>query len=260
MPNLIWFEWEKCPDGYSIETLEQDFVVGRDDGLLQGTFSPSQSAPAWVRALPIITPNDVWRNYLVPKSDRVLRFEPLKGNDAAFMEYAECFDSVSNLLRFVEKYGPPHQAQYPDGSAWLDNWVVEDNQNEANWMRDAVLCWDEAKQSGDYRRLIHSFNTATFFDTDEDYDEDDEGMARMRLRLRSYPGVDLPTLSVVPSDLDSALWLQFAQAVSANTQLQRCAVCPTWFAYGTGTGRRKSAHYCSDKCRKAAHRQRKSNG
>ena len=260
MPNLIWFEWEKCPDGYSIETLERDFVDDRDDGILSGTFYPSRHAPAWVRALPLITVGDVLRDYLVSKSNRTLRFEPLKDNNAAFREFADCSESQSNMLRFVEKYGLPNHGHYPGGGAWLENWDLEENENSAEWMCDAIKSWDEANRTGDYRALVHSFNTATFFGDEEDHDEDDKGIAHMRLQMRVHPGRKLPTLSVVPYDLESALWLQFAQTISANTQLQRCAVCPTWFAYGTGTGRRKSAHYCSDRCRKAAHRQQKANG
>ena len=75
--------------------------------------------------------------------------------------------------------------------------------------------------------------------------------------LRQHPGSIRNTLYLTPDGLLRAMELQFLQTVSNDTQLRKCAICPTWFSYGTGTGRRKSAHYCSDRCRKAAHRRHK---
>ena len=43
-------------------------------------------------------------------------------------------------------------------------------------------------------------------------------------------------------------------AISGDFQIDKCSWCPNWFCFGVGTGRRKSSLYCSDRCRKAAHR------
>ena len=60
-----------------------------------------------------------------------------------------------------------------------------------------------------------------------------------------------PLLHVVPENLLSAMWLQLAQHVSSSKGLRQCAHCSKWFEHGTGTGRRRTGHYCEDKCRKA---------
>lgn len=62
-----------------------------------------------------------------------------------------------------------------------------------------------------------------------------------------------PQLRVAPTDLLNGLWIQLAEAVSADLKIRRCdfPICGTPFAYGPGTGRRSSARYCSPKCQKA---------
>ena len=102
-------------------------------------------------------------------------------------------------------------------------------------MQAYIELWEKSKQEKDFRELITEFNNK------EGSIRNWEPYARVEVLLR--PTVAEPSLCVVPRDLDAALWLQFAQAVSNNTQLQRCSVCPAWFTYGTGTGRRKSAQY-----------------
>ncbi len=49
-------------------------------------------------------------------------------------------------------------------------------------------------------------------------------------------------------DLLSAMWLQFAQAVTGEFQLKECPVCHTYFQVGPG-GRRADATTCGDTCR-----------
>lgn len=258
MPNLIWFEWEKCPDGYTIEILEPEFLGVRDERKILSGSSASERAPAWVHKLFQHENFNVYETYFVAKSDRVLRFRPLEGADAAFMELSECWESDSNILQFVDNYGL--LLTFPSYKRVADDWSVDEFHEVAGSMTDAVESWQEAKRTGDFDGLIHAFNTSNMFeDPDPETDEEGPPVAALQLQLRRPTGgTGLPILSVVLEDLKSALWLQFAQAVSSSTQLRRCAVCPTWFVYGTGTGRRKSAHYCSDRCRKAAHRRQKS--
>ena len=62
-------------------------------------------------------------------------------------------------------------------------------------------------------------------------------------------------LCVVPSDLLSALWLQFAQSVDGNTGYKQCPECAKWFEVAPGTGR-ADKQYCSNTCRSRAHRHR----
>jgi hypothetical protein len=61
---------------------------------------------------------------------------------------------------------------------------------------------------------------------------------------------------LVPPDLMSAMWLQFAQFACSQAQLFRCQRCRKPFLGGTGTGRRRTAKFCLDACKVAAFRER----
>jgi len=56
-----------------------------------------------------------------------------------------------------------------------------------------------------------------------------------------------------PSNLLAAMWLQFAQAVTEEFQLQICEGCGKYFQVGPG-GRRADAKTCSDACRQRKNR------
>src|SRR5262245_54375330 len=61
---------------------------------------------------------------------------------------------------------------------------------------------------------------------------------------------------VVPRNLLTALWLQFAQSVVEGREFGRCKTCQAWFETST-PGTRKSRVYCSDSCKVKAHLERK---
>ena len=81
MPNLIWFEWEKCPDGYTIEELRAEYLTFERDEI--GV--PTKSAPAWVSETSVwketderlFTPGLEFFDFpilmVVPKSERVVQ-------------------------------------------------------------------------------------------------------------------------------------------------------------------------------------------
>jgi len=56
-----------------------------------------------------------------------------------------------------------------------------------------------------------------------------------------------------PNNLLAAMWLQFAQAVTEEFQLQICEGCGKYFQVGPG-GRRADAKTCSDACRQRKNR------
>ncbi len=56
-------------------------------------------------------------------------------------------------------------------------------------------------------------------------------------------------------NLLSAMWLQFAQAVTSEFQLKKCPVCHTYFQAGPGA-RRIDAITCGGKCRQAKRKAR----
>jgi hypothetical protein len=86
---------------------------------------------------------------------------------------------------------------------------------------------------------------------------------KSHLEIVRVLGTEKLDLKMVPDSLIDALWLQFSQAVAGGARPRQCAQCASWFAYGVGVGRRRSAHHCSDRCRKTAWREaqrRKQNG
>ncbi len=58
-----------------------------------------------------------------------------------------------------------------------------------------------------------------------------------------------------PDNLLSALWLQFAQAVTGNKEYRQCRQCGAWYEILPGTTRSDRA-YCSNACRSKAYRSR----
>jgi hypothetical protein len=58
-----------------------------------------------------------------------------------------------------------------------------------------------------------------------------------------------------PDNLGGALWLQFAQAVTAGTRFRVCKECGEWFALPL-RGARITREYCTDACRIRAYRGR----
>ncbi len=51
--------------------------------------------------------------------------------------------------------------------------------------------------------------------------------------------------TLVPETLLDAIWLQLADALSANAEIRQCSQCWLWFPAGRGFGRRQDAKFCS---------------
>ena len=115
---------------------------------------------------------------------------------------------------------------------------------------EAVLHWYTHVLFTQY--LIKSWNESSRSGSLDGFIENFDNLPGLNIVLRKSFEEGQIALHISPTSLSTAITLQFFQAISSNFQLQRCAVCPTWFTFGTGTGRRKSALYCSNRCRKAA--------
>lgn len=74
-----------------------------------------------------------------------------------------------------------------------------------------------------------------------------------RLRISHVSGEG--ELIQEPDSLGSALWLQFAEAITNQTRFHVCKQCGEWFALPT-RGARISREYCSNSCRTRAYRGR----
>lgn len=166
---------------------------------------------------------------LEPKSDRTIRYRPLDEHPALFKEFAELDSSPEAILEFANKYGLLND-DGPPCRLWNDGIIT---------LKAAVILWERGAEEP----FIQAWNATKL------------GQISIKLVCRGQK--ETPGLAMVPSSLESAMYIQLAQAITGNRGLQRCLWCATWFLFGAGTGRRKSAHYCSDHCRKVAHRHRK---
>ncbi len=237
MPELLFFEWERDHDGYRLVN-RADVVhpAPRDTSLV---YTP----PRHMRFERIaVQPAARLDRVLIPIGRRTLTYRPLEENKALFRQFADTTPSPDGVQSFANNYGLlwcyPWSYQYG-----LLVWA-----NEISEMRRAVEQWEKARETGDdWSPLVNAISQrSNEFDLSIDFSRP--------------PGRERPMFTIRPPDLITALWVQFAQAVTANTPISRCSWCPTWFAYGSGTGRRRSSQYCSDRCRKAAHRYRKEAG
>lgn len=247
MPNLIRFEWPKSENGYTIEEFKFD-EIENDGTVVRSTermefyehrkIKPKKDASkstidliSLVKGQGSAIDSYDLPYFIVPKGERKVIRRPLEQHSALFMEFADLENSDKAVLRFANEFGLLHGWHPVENLEW---WL-----HLVDLMRSAVEKWKTFKKEGDLKNFTDWFNNFRRITK-----------CSITIGPSSYP--NRPALYVEPSDLWSAMHLQFAQMISADAQLQRCATCPTWFTFGTGTGRRKSAHYCSDRCRKAA--------
>ena len=172
------------------------------------------------------------RGCLVPIGRAALRYRPLDECPGMFMEFARCKQTPESAKTFADKYGLLVSPNKPMPLVEFNSWIL--------MMVTALEFWEHGLKIQDLSPLIEGFNAR----------------ADMKAHVRFGTSWDdsHPALYIVPNNLLSARWLQFAQAVSSNTEFRKCLHCPAWFTYGPGTGRRKTAFYCSARCRRAAHR------
>jgi len=158
----------------------------------------------------------------------------IRDHQAIFKELAETRKTEAGVLQFANRYGllgsPPRGERDRGLPDTLDDW-----RTSITVFRRMVAAGD----AQDWPVLSHWFGEAQ--------------LGRMSAKL-PYWHTRGPVLHVVPNTLRSAIYVQLAQAYAHARKLRKCDArgCGRWFAYGAGTGRRASAKYCSDACRKAA--------
>ncbi len=296
---MISLEWEECPDGYTVQTLQPEYIryevenCDDGDGHWRLQAYPADDAPDWLRDTLIDDPHEnpwahgaVFRGdeaarratgvlmnepkfvrgekFIVPHSTRIISHTVIEDAPGAFMEFADCAESPDNTARFVSLYGYPTKVEellidqdYIRGTQIV---AFTSFQETADYMCEAIDMWERAKKTGDYRKLEIMFEHASFLDA-EDFDYNDieinEPLARLDVGLRlPSAGNTPPTLSMLPPDLETALWLQFAVAVTHAPRIRRCEECPTWFEVTPGKGRPEK-RFCSNACSMRAYRKRK---
>lgn len=228
MRDLLWFEWEKDLAGYSIAIKREDYewlkMAGRgvrevfEDGIRSGKVDFDEE--------PI----------LVPVGGEVLRYRPFELGSAIFREFAATPETQDGIMAFAAKYGRL-------GSSFFTSESVHYWCSKIHDLAAAVDTWDECIEKGDLTPFARVFNT---------YD-----LGQVTIKFGATRFGERPRLRLEPASLLDAMWIQFGQMADGEAQLKLCDWCPTWFAIGTGTGRRSTARFCSDTCRKASNRHEK---
>lgn len=84
----------------------------------------------------------------------------------------------------------------------------------------------------------------------------DRGFGDLRPVLMKSRNGRPPTLSLYVRDLPGFMCLEIGSLIAGSAKVLRCINCGTIFVAGSGTGRKRNAHYCSNRCRVAYQRAR----
>ena len=262
MTELLEFEWERRVDGYRLERLDADLLIfvqnladdhwPADDGWFINLVD--SSAPQWL--LDLINREDVDENalkhdlenasdgdrYLVANGRETERYRPVDMYPALFMELADSEDTREGAARFISRYGLPNVAKNTSIQTPADLWTMSRN----IWaIKSAVRSWEQYRKTGKAKAFIKGVTDALLTES------------HLHVELREMPEHDTLSMVIVPHSLIAAIWLQFAQAITANYGFRQCDECLTWFEVAPGKGRPEK-RFCSSACSMRAYRKRKS--
>ena len=169
---------------------------------------------------------------LIPKGKAVDERNFQSFGESIFRNFVDWEATPEEVLRFTNAYGFLSKWDYGGTKPFA---FVHDWQQRQQSLRSAVQTWE----AGDVSGLIERFNGP------------DLGELSTKLR----PNLTGSSVSLVlePRSLWSLMLVEFALHVSNKSGLKQCDWCTKWFPYGAGTGRRKTARFCSGACRKASH-------
>lgn len=241
MPDLLHFEWKRPKGGFELLKFDPNAIEERFEDELEDYIDFAISAaPEQTKELVRRAGGRLWLTEgdeepslaVVPVGNQYETYYPLKEYPTLFMEFATVNQDPESVIQFLNRYGLLEGFRKFTEVNFFLRCSME--------LKKAVDSWDNSRESRDYSQFIELFNRKS-----------------RTVELMLTNGIAAPILKITPPDLLDAIWIQFAQFVTGSNYLRRCAFCGTWFIFGTGTGRRKSAHYCSDRCRKAAFNARK---
>ena len=164
---------------------------------------------------------------LVPKTtNREIAYPlgPQPRNEVAFEIFAR-IERAEDVVTFADRFGPLY-GHDPEHIA--SQWFVA---------RDTVRSALDSWRRENYSDLVSTFSELP--------------IAHASLAMRPSTGAVALEPCVQPDSLRNALLWQLADAIKTDLKIRNCAWCDTPFAYGAGTGRRKTAIYCSGECQRA---------
>jgi hypothetical protein len=178
---------------------------------------------------------------IVSRGVRYEQYRPSK-IPALFVRFAvDTPNNAQGMLEFCNCFGTP-------GGTWSDMGSTREPPSaEHVLVRDLLASqWNLRRafrfhQEGNIRELIRTWNQ---------YGQ--TGLLRSELVM----GKDGLQMLLTPMDLVQAMWLQLAQLSCSRAPVFRCERCSTPFTVGSGTGRRKTAKFCSNACKVAAFKER----
>lgn len=255
----IKFPWERNAAGYDWADVPPDLFT---DETSDRKF-PRWSDPALVSDLVIggfgFGGRRAGGKYLLPRKtgEPPQVIYPLELDTGLFRNFSEVVPIPEEIRNFADKYGQlyRHVSSFYKGSGSgrerdsvnvtrLETW-----QDEIGRMRTAVDAW---------QRVRNRIGDVWQRGADVRYVTDTVAHINAALTFTiEQAGLGFESeLVATPLSLTDAMWYQYATAVSNNSEMKRCAECNIWFAFGRGTGRRRNAEFCSDRCRGIAHQKR----
>ena len=175
---------------------------------------------------------------LDPVSQEPDHYQPLEGFPALFQIFADTRLNAVGVCDFVTRFGPLY-SNVEGPTIDLSPFGWREYVRHIREMRTAIKKW----KNGDIGWICHML------------DAYERGNCKARLYAPDRDST--PQIFLTPDSLLSAMWLQLALAIAGGVKTRKCDWCGTWWVHGTGTRRRKSGRFCSDNCRKAAHKHSK---
>lgn len=246
----------------------------------------------WWRQLP--TRNRAAGLELEPiDADAPLRvYQPLKSETGLFRVFSSLNGTEADLLAFANQYGPlvpTTRRQYHRYSLrrWkqliaymrflVQLWDAARGHDTAFLKRHVVITngkmqWPKPMSIARFRRMrsdpleyefpgppkdLNLVNAALYLvniGVALGFEESDQGN-RLQMRVNWSPKAGL-LLRLHPRDLLTAIWLQFALAVTGDKQYRACDACGKSYEIAPDTARTNKV-FCSNRCKVRAYRERK---
>ncbi len=194
---------------------------------------------------------------------------PLSEYPGLFMLFAQMERDQDMVLAFAHMFGrlglleivalPTVQREHvvAERVDWLD---------KLDTFEGRYLCFAEPLRRW-YEEMDHLRDAVMLWDRFRDEPTNTIVAKELRSRVRERLSNVNPTLhfeearpqlcvSITPSTLSEALWLQLALAIDGRKDFKRCPTCGQWFEIGK-YGTRRDKKYCSGACKQKAYDKRR---
>ena len=222
--NAIIGEWEYCPDGVDFYVLDPEnnpiekwglgLLRAEKFGELDRKWKISGNRPNAIFTYRTER-REKMRREMDPKSPIVVEFANAVGDNL--------------LITFLGKYGLPD---------------VENDETPLNTV-DTI----QARM----RAMLKAYSAGGVAETVEAFDKLLPDLS-IHPDLKIRPGSNEIEMTLRCNNLAGFMTMELAAIVAGNAQVLRCIHCNNIFTAGVGGARKKTAHYCSNKCRVAAQR------